>query len=712
MPLPGARVRVWRAGADRGEPPLVDAVSDGQGWWRYEPDLPVGTFDLLVERFGYVARDTVPALLFGPNEWTTALRPAPRDLLQGTVSAAGSGTPLGAALEVRRPDDRVLVASLHADAVTGAYASAPLPVGSYLVVVTARGYRPRTLDLALSVGGAAADLVLEPLAGSILVVDVNLPPGADHTFVPRLDKRGVATAVGYTTQPAGSGLALVAALADLGYTPSYQPTALVDTSAWSGYDLVVLARGDHEGPLPAELRAALLARARRGGALLVEGGDLAAAQRDDPEFLADVLGAAAWAGDRGDTVDASGSVHPVAQRPAPVFTALDEAARGYADGDVLVPAADASPCALWADGRAAAVARSRDPADAAGRSVTFAFTWNRLAVSGRPRLLQNAVEWLLVPVAADARLDGRILLDRDGAPAAGAVVWLEPGGRTATADAGGGFAFTDLPAGTYRLGASQAERLGAAGVVDVTGGAAVTAPDLVLAAAVDTTLCAPDASVTIPDDAAAGVLVSLTAGDLGPVGGVRVRVDLEHPWPGDLDLELTAPDGSRVVLRRADGRADAPAAGWYAGDLRPAGDLRRLIGVEAAGAWTLRVADVAAGDQGTLTGWCLDLLVAPAPPPEVVPPPALAVLGAAPNPFNPRTTIRYAVPVAGRVTLAIHDLRGRLVRTLVDAERSAAVHEAVWDGTDGSGRAVASGAYLVRLTGARGTGSGKIMLIR
>jgi hypothetical protein len=72
-------------------------------------------------------------------------------------------------------------------------------------------------------------------------------------------------------------------------------------------------------------------------------------------------------------------------------------------------------------------------------------------------------------------------------------------------------------------------------------------------------------------------------------------------------------------------------------------------------------------------------------------------LSSAPNPFNPATTIAFAVDRAGPVSLRIYDVRGALVRTLVDGTRPPGVHEAAWDGTDDAGRPVASGTYLYEL---------------
>lgn len=65
----------------------------------------------------------------------------------------------------------------------------------------------------------------------------------------------------------------------------------------------------------------------------------------------------------------------------------------------------------------------------------------------------------------------------------------------------------------------------------------------------------------------------------------------------------------------------------------------------------------------------------------------------APNPFNPRTVIRFANGSDGRVSLRIYDLRGRMVRNLVDETLPAGKHQAAWNGRDESGRVLASGVY-------------------
>jgi len=68
-----------------------------------------------------------------------------------------------------------------------------------------------------------------------------------------------------------------------------------------------------------------------------------------------------------------------------------------------------------------------------------------------------------------------------------------------------------------------------------------------------------------------------------------------------------------------------------------------------------------------------------------------------PNPFNPTTMIRYAVPRSTSVSMSIYNMLGQRVRTLVDGAISAGYHEVEWDGRNESGQQVESGVYFYRL---------------
>jgi len=87
-------------------------------------------------------------------------------------------------------------------------------------------------------------------------------------------------------------------------------------------------------------------------------------------------------------------------------------------------------------------------------------------------------------------------------------------------------------------------------------------------------------------------------------------------------------------------------------------------------------------------------------------------LAAAPNPFNPATTLRFALPAGGDVRLEVYDVRGARVAIVLDEARAAGSHEVRWDATGADGRALASGLYLARLVTDTGTATAKLMLAR
>lgn len=83
-----------------------------------------------------------------------------------------------------------------------------------------------------------------------------------------------------------------------------------------------------------------------------------------------------------------------------------------------------------------------------------------------------------------------------------------------------------------------------------------------------------------------------------------------------------------------------------------------------------------------------------------------------PNPFNPVTTIRFTLPARDAVSLAVYDLAGRRVRSLVQGDLAAGAHAVRWDGRNERGDQAASGIYLYRLTTSAGERSRKMMLVK
>ena len=68
-----------------------------------------------------------------------------------------------------------------------------------------------------------------------------------------------------------------------------------------------------------------------------------------------------------------------------------------------------------------------------------------------------------------------------------------------------------------------------------------------------------------------------------------------------------------------------------------------------------------------------------------------------PNPFNPGTTLDYDLPEPGRVRVSVFDVRGRLVKILIDEIRTDGSYSVDWRGVDSSGRQVPSGLYIARM---------------
>jgi poly-gamma-glutamate capsule biosynthesis protein CapA/YwtB (metallophosphatase superfamily) len=83
-----------------------------------------------------------------------------------------------------------------------------------------------------------------------------------------------------------------------------------------------------------------------------------------------------------------------------------------------------------------------------------------------------------------------------------------------------------------------------------------------------------------------------------------------------------------------------------------------------------------------------------------------------PNPFNPSTSFRYAVPVRGEVFLGVYAVTGQLVRTLHSGELPAGFHQAVWDGCNDAGMQVGSGVYFARMTSGTFRQARKLLLLR
>ncbi|CUT06032.1 T9SS type A sorting domain-containing protein, partial [Candidatus Kryptobacter tengchongensis] len=83
-----------------------------------------------------------------------------------------------------------------------------------------------------------------------------------------------------------------------------------------------------------------------------------------------------------------------------------------------------------------------------------------------------------------------------------------------------------------------------------------------------------------------------------------------------------------------------------------------------------------------------------------------------PNPFNPSTDIEFSVPIAVNVEIKIYDILGREVATLIDEFVQPGKYRVRWNGTDKTGKFVASGVYFYVMKAGKFVQTKKMMLLK
>ena len=116
----------------------------------------------------------------------------------------------------------------------------------------------------------------------------------------------------------------------------------------------------------------------------------------------------------------------------------------------------------------------------------------------------------------------------------------------------------------------------------------------------------------IPDNQTAGISSLIAIAQSGTVAAIKVKVDIEHPFIGDLRVALNSPAGRSTVLHpRLGGSADNLIATY---DSATPGILGDMIGQPMMGNWTLNVSDRARRDTGKLRSWSIELNASAAGP--------------------------------------------------------------------------------------------------
>jgi len=83
-----------------------------------------------------------------------------------------------------------------------------------------------------------------------------------------------------------------------------------------------------------------------------------------------------------------------------------------------------------------------------------------------------------------------------------------------------------------------------------------------------------------------------------------------------------------------------------------------------------------------------------------------------PNPFNPETTITYNLPSDSKITLSIHNIKGQLVKELINDKQKSGIHSIVWNGKDQRNDLCSSGVYFYSITSDNLSKTGKMILLK
>ena len=83
-----------------------------------------------------------------------------------------------------------------------------------------------------------------------------------------------------------------------------------------------------------------------------------------------------------------------------------------------------------------------------------------------------------------------------------------------------------------------------------------------------------------------------------------------------------------------------------------------------------------------------------------------------PNPFNPETNIDFSIPAKGQVELAVYNILGQQIKTLLSGSRASGKYSVTWDGTNNQGVGASSGIYFVRLNYLENSGKVEVKTIK
>jgi len=513
-------------------------------------------------------------------------------------------------------------------------------------------------------------------------------------------------------------------MTEAGFAVEVRDGGNVSLSDFLEHDAVMVSCGSNWAPLAVgELRRTMVAWAERGGRIVVEGGEIgyaAAITPTYPELMTKVFHSAAYAGEDGSrlTVPSDLSDHPLVNRPHRLEGPLViENTYGYDYGaaDLMMAADDAKVLLKAAYGSDLGVIVYDDNTGPdAGQTVYMPFDIMKAPEAGGRALLENVLTYLVQEESAGpSNVTGQITL-AGRTDHSGAVVSLGMSHSTVTA-VDGTYELPGLWGGAYEITVEAAGYGTQTLPVELAEGDQLAGTNFFMRPVIQVAY-SPTSSAVIPDNNPVGVESVVTVLESGELLGLTIDCDLKHYSIGQLTVTVTDPSGTEVVLHNKTGSTIDDLIGTWPVNLfvDGPGTLEDFLDGNPQGNWTLKVVDSSLGATGTLNSWTLNLAVADgnASPADDTLPAATRLVGNYPNPFNPRTTIDFELKAAGRAVVDVYDVRGSLVRRLVDGNLPAGRQQIIWDGKDSTGHEPASGLYFCRLRTADQTAILKMTLVR
>jgi subtilisin-like proprotein convertase family protein len=707
-------------GFDAGDELVFEAITDGAGNYDLGEEILVAPYTITVEHFGSLTHEQEFFLNYGANVLDVNMTPAPSGDLTGTVTEFDTGIPLVATVKVYRSDNDELFAEVNSGA-DGVYLVEALPYFNYRVVVKAWHHIPVNVSMDIEEPVVVKDFVLEQTIGDLLLIDDS--GAALKMAEAKLDpKSGQIIAAGYEIpEQAKSSADMLLDLEDIGYTVTVESMVGTDPGTWENYDLLIACGGDNIDPFgDASFRNSLVAYVQDGGHLLIEGGEVAYDHNGDANFAEYVMHITGWNHDESGDVTTTVTGHTLLNVPNTITGPISMSYAGYGDQDAADCAGDATQVCSWSSytSDASLIAFDPNPAPEGGQIVFYLFNYSAMDAATRIQLMNNTINYLMVQEIGDCSVSGTVTLSGES-DHSGILVEAIPGGGSVYTNAAGEYSLTGLYAGPYMIRASKDYWGAQTEDIVLTEGMQMTDCDMVLTPVYYVEFdSAP--GLPIPDNNAAGVSddIDVAIGEGATVSEVEVYVNITHTFIGDLIVDLTSPAGAKasVVLHNRSGSSDDNIIGWYPSEIIPAGDLNLFGGEDTDGTWTLHISDNAGADVGVLNEWTLRIHYSQdvSAVDDDIKPVTLALFSNSPNPVNSfsGTTIRFNLPEASNAELAIFDLTGRRISTLVSGEMESGSHAAVWNGTNSVGQPVSGGIYFYRLKVEDRTLTRKMTMIR